>query len=267
MRAHGHQVAALLPHPLDNFVHRFAIGQLGFGGNAAVLKLRSDLFQIGGVFGDFGTDRVRAVSSGSPSIGYVQQYQTAACQQRELLDVLDDRAVGGSAIQRHQNGLVHWLFRFSFSRHYPPVMTCHAALSESGKPYRSMAVIRMALAQPAISKNHPFFHAPMRLRELVKWSSGNMAKGSCKASTTWLSVSRSVTLLSPRTPIINTAGKMASDRVMSRRTQGLIRQCMKPSITTCPAKVPVMVLLCPLASSATANKVLAAAVPNKGASV
>src|SRR5881275_2328350 len=33
---------------------------------------------------------------------------------------------------------------------------------------------------------------------------------------------------------------MASVRVMSRRTQGLIRQCMKPSITTCPASVPVM---------------------------
>ncbi len=60
---------------------------------------------------------------------------------------------------------------------------------------------------------------------------------------------------------------MASVRVMSRRNHGLIRQCMKPSITTCPASVPVMVLLCPLASSATTNNVLAAAVPSKGASV
>jgi hypothetical protein len=54
---------------------------------------------------------------------------------------------------------------------------------------------------------------------------------------------------------------------MSRRTHGLIRQCMKPSITTCPASVPVMVLLWPLASRATANSVLATAVPNNGASV
>ena len=64
-----------------------------------------------------------------------------------------------------------------------------------------------------------------------------------------------------------TAGKMASVRVMSRRTQGESRQCMNPSITTCPASVPVMVLLCPLAKRATANSVLAATVPNSGASV
>ena len=60
---------------------------------------------------------------------------------------------------------------------------------------------------------------------------------------------------------------MASERVISRRTQGLIRQCMKPSITTWPASVPVMVLLWPLASRATAKSVLAAAVPSSGASV
>ena len=42
---------------------------------------------------------------------------------------------------------------------------------------------------------------------------------------------------------------------------------MKPSITTCPASVPVIVLLCPLASNATTNNVLASEVPNKGASV
>ena len=57
--------------------------------------------------------------------------------------------------------------------------------------------------------------------------------------------------------MMKTAGTMASERVMSRRTHGRIRQCMKPSITTCPASVPVIVLLWPLASSATANRVLA----------
>ena len=46
-------------------------------------------------------------------------------------------------------------------------------------------------------------------------------------------------------------------RVISRRTHGRIRQCMKPSITTWPASVPVMVLLWPLASRATANRMLA----------
>ena len=108
---------------------------------------------------------------------------------------------------------------------------------------------------------------PMRFLELVKCRSGNIAKGNCSASTTWLSVSRSVTLLSPRIPMMRTAGRIARPRVINRRTQGRIRQCMKPSITTCPASVPVMVLLWPLASSATANNVLARAVPKSGASV
>ena len=56
---------------------------------------------------------------------------------------------------------------------------------------------------------------------------------------------------------------MARLRVMSRRTQGETLQCMKPSITTCPARVPVIVLLCPLANSATANSVLAKVVPKQ----
>jgi hypothetical protein len=121
----------------------------------------------------------------------------------------------------------------------------------------SIMVMSSALPQPAINRNQPSFHVPIFLRELVKCSSGNMANGSCSASTTWLSVSRSFTLLSPRMPMMRTAGMMASVRVMSRRSHGLIRQCMKPSITTCPASVPVMVLLCPLASRATTNNALA----------
>ena len=42
---------------------------------------------------------------------------------------------------------------------------------------------------------------------------------------------------------------------------------MNPSMTTCPASVPVIVLLWPLARSATAKRMLAAAVPRSGASV
>ena len=43
-----------------------------------------------------------------------------------------------------------------------------------------MAVIRIALAQPAASRNQPLLHVPMRSRELVNCNSGNMANGSCK---------------------------------------------------------------------------------------
>ena len=84
----------------------------------------------------------------------------------------------------------------------------------------SIAVIRIALAQPAISRNQPFLHSPMRRREVVNCNNGNMANGSCSASTTWLRINRSVTLLSPRSPMMRTAGRIARLRVISRRTQG-----------------------------------------------
>ena len=63
------------------------------------------------------------------------------------------------------------------------------------------------------------------------------------------------------------AGTIASIRVIRRRTQGAIRQCMKPSITTCPASVPVIVMIVRWPSSATAKSMLAAAVPSSGAKV
>ena len=66
---------------------------------------------------------------------------------------------------------------FSLGRH-PPMMTFHASSSASGSPYTSIAVISRALPQPAIKRNQPVRHLPMRLREEVKCSNGNMAKGS-----------------------------------------------------------------------------------------
>ena len=49
----------------------------------------------------------------------------------------------------------------------------------------------------------------------------------------------------------SSAGTMAARRVTSRRTHGRTRSWTKPSITTCPASVPVSVELWPDASSAT----------------
>ena len=45
-----------------------------------------------------------------------------------------------------------------------------------------------------------------------------------------------------------------------------MRKLRKPSITICPARVPVSVEDCPEASSATAKSTPAAAVPSSGAS-
>jgi manganese transport protein len=61
------------------------------------------------------------------------------------------------------------------------------------------------------------------------------------------------------------AGTMAVRRVIKRRSQGRTRMLRNPSITICPASVPVSVEFCPEASSARANAVLAPA-PSSGVS-
>ena len=52
--------------------------------------------------------------------------------------------------------------------------------------------------------------------------------------------------------------------MISRRSQGLSLMSRKPSITICPASVPVSVEFWPEASSATANSTLAAPAPSTG---
>ncbi len=54
---------------------------------------------------------------------------------------------------------------------------------------------------------------------------------------------------------------IAIDRVTRRRIHGFSRICRNPSITICPASVPVSVEFCPEASSANANSVLAKLAP------
>ena len=63
-----------------------------------------------------------------------------------------------------------------------------------------------------------------------------------------------------------TAGTMAMRRVTSRRSHGRMRRLMNPSITICPASVPVSVAFCPEHNSATANNTLAIVVPSSGES-
>jgi len=109
-------------------------------------------------------------------------------------------------------------------------------------------------------------NSPMRRRSLVNRMSGTTAKASWRLSTTWESTSSSSTACSPRTAITTAAGMIASPRLMSRRSQGWMRMRRKPSMTICPASVPVMVLAWPEHSSATANTIEASEVPSSGAS-
>ena len=55
-------------------------------------------------------------------------------------------------------------------------------------------------------------------------------------------------------------------RVMSRRSHGRSRRLMNPSITICPASVPVSVAFWPEQRSAIANRALASVVPRSGES-
>ena len=59
---------------------------------------------------------------------------------------------------------------------------------------------------------------------------------------------------------------IASERVIRRRSHGRMRKLRKPSITICPAMVPVSVEDWPEHSSATANMTPAMPVPSSGAS-
>jgi hypothetical protein len=107
VRTHRYQIATLLFDPLDDFFDRLAIGELGFYGNAQRLKLCADFLQVRRVFSDLRADRIPAIGPGSPSIGHVQQYQSAVGEFCQLFDVLDNRAIGGRAVQRQENGVVH----------------------------------------------------------------------------------------------------------------------------------------------------------------
>ena len=86
-------------------------------------------------------------------------------------------------------------------------------------------------------------------------TSGTTAKLSCSNSTTWVRISRRAVSLSPYRIVTAAAGMMAMLRVISRRTQGGMHSCGKPSLTACPARVAVTVEFSPQHSKAMANSV------------
>src|SRR5262249_27649619 len=97
------------------------------------LKFGSDAFQICGVLRNFWTDGVWTISSGGPSICYVKQHQAAMSQLRKLFDMLNNCPVRRRSVKSHENSVVHGRF-VSCCLYHPPLMTRHAALSESGRP-------------------------------------------------------------------------------------------------------------------------------------
>ena len=109
-------------------------------------------------------------------------------------------------------------------------------------------------------------NAPILARDDVNVIRGTTAKGSCIARITCESTSSLPTPASPHAAATSAAGTMATIRVTMRRAQGGRRNSRNPSITICPASVPVNVEFWPLARSATANSVLASDAPSTGVS-
>ena len=74
---------------------------------------------------------------------------------------------------------------------------------------------------------------------LIKCTNGMTAKDNANDKMTWLSTSSFPTPLSPKIAATMTAGIIATPLVSMRLAQGGILKFKKPSITICPASVPV----------------------------
>lgn len=110
VRAHGDEITTFLFDPFDDFGRGIAEGEVGFGIDAGRDKFLADFFQIGCVFLDLGAHGIAAVGAGGPTVGNVEQDHAARAEPGEGLDVFDDRPVGGRAVEREENGLVHAAF-------------------------------------------------------------------------------------------------------------------------------------------------------------
>ena len=86
-----------------------------------------------------------------------------------------------------------------------------------------------------------FTKMPIFALSFVNMISGITAKLSCMDNITWLSTNKPAIPFSPYNNVTKKAGTIAIARVMSRLIHGLSRIFKKPSITICPASVPVRV--------------------------
>mmetsp|Transcript_30999 Transcript_30999/g.77539 ORF Transcript_30999/g.77539 Transcript_30999/m.77539 type:complete len:224 (-) Transcript_30999:973-1644(-) len=102
-------------------------------------------------------------------------------------------------------------------------------------------------------------NSPMMRASLVSRTSGRTAKGSCTDCSTlrYSSASSPAVGFAWQSSATATAGPSASARVRRVRFHLSIRRERNPSMMYCPASVPVMVLLCPAASSPMAQVNLA----------
>ena len=123
------------------------------------------------------------------------------------------------------------------------------------------------IIQAMIFREVLFTNSPIFSLSLVNITKGITAKLSCMERITWLKTNNSAVPFSPYQRATKKAGITAIRRVINLRNQGFSLMLRKPSITICPAKVPVHVEFCPEAKSATAKRILAKLVPKIGANI
>ena len=110
MRAHCNEIASFFPDPANNFLSGVAVRELGLRGDARCLEFFPNFCEISGIFSNLRAHRIRAVGSGCPPIGHVEQHNPAAGESRKFLDVFNDGSVRQRTFHRHKDRLVHGLF-------------------------------------------------------------------------------------------------------------------------------------------------------------
>lgn len=123
------------------------------------------------------------------------------------------------------------------------------------------------IIQTQIFRKGLFTNSPIFALSLVNITKGTTAKLNCIDKMTWLKTNNSVVPFSPyRIATIN-AGTTAISLVINLLNHGFSLIFRKPSITICPARVPVSVEFCPEANKAIANAILAMEAPKIGVSI
>ncbi len=123
-----------------------------------------------------------------------------------------------------------------------------------------------AVNQASPCSQRPFTNSPIFLRLPVKITSGTTAKLSCSDKNHLAQDEQLFRALLAGDRDHDDGGNDGQRARDQPAQPGRDLRWMKPSITTCPASVPVIEEFCPLASSAMANSVLAPAAPSSGLS-
>src|SRR5205814_6909888 len=120
--------------------------------------------------------------------------------------VVEDRVVRGAVLDRDEDALVHGY------------LNQPRRVSTSSQPLKP-AISRATKYASALTQG-AFTNSPIFNRSEVKRTSGNTAKDSCRLRITWLRIRSRAVPLSPKKIAVSTAGTIAINRVISRRSHG-----------------------------------------------